>query len=311
MSIPRAVDTAPPNDEMLVMDVVDTLRHGIGVPIDVTAAANREVVLAQLRAIYARQGIAMPDATLVAGLAAMADGRFTYPAPRDRLLNGLAQLYVARGAWGPPVFSIGLALAVGLGGYFFGYRPYRASQAAQAQMELTQVLPAQMDSLYQVIFNETKIQSAASDADELRNRGKEAAQKGDRQGAERAVADLTALRQKLEQAYTLRVVDRDGVKPGFWTFPPSNSEATNYYIVVEAVDGDGRVLSVPVTSEVSGETDVVTQWGLRVPQSLYEAVMADKQDNGVIDHGLVGFKQDGFTDVDYVVPVLGGAVTRW
>ena len=25
----------------------------------------------------------------------------------------------------------------------------------------------------------------------------------------------------------------------------------------------------------------------------------------------VGFKQDGFIDVDYVIPVLGGAVTQW
>ncbi len=168
-----------------------------------------------------------------------------------------------------------------------------------------------MDALYQVIFNETKVQSAATTADDLRNRGKDAAKMGDRAAAERAVADLTALRQKLEQAYTLRVVDRDGVRPGFWTFPPNNSEATNYYIVVEAVDADGKPLSLPITSESTGVTQTVTQWGLRVPQPLYEAVMADKQDNGVIDHGLVGFKQDGFVDIDYVVPVLGGAVTQW
>ena len=122
---------------------------------------------------------------------------------------------------------------------------------------------------------------------------------------------MTALRDRLQQVYTLRVVDKPGVKPGFWTFPPNNSEATNYYVVVEALDPAGNALSLPITSEDTGSTQSVSRWGVRVPQSVYEAVIADQQDDGTIQHSLVGFKQDGFPDVDYVVPVLGGAVTQW
>ena len=50
---------------------------------------------------------------------------------------------------------------------------------------------------------------------------------------------------------------------------------------------------------------------MRVPEEVYRAVEADKQDDGIIQRNVVGLKQYGFLDVDYPVPVLGGAVTRW
>jgi hypothetical protein len=309
MNMPTAADAAPFDADMLVMDVADTLRHGIDVPISLDAAADA-ALLQRLHALYSNQGIEVSDIVLAAGVAAMADGRFAYAPPQG--LNGeLARLYVRRGKWGPPIIAVLLMLAIGLGGYFFGYRPYIAAQAEQARLELTQGLPATMDALYQQIFDDTKVQTAADDAAQLRDRGEHAAQLGDRAAAEQAIADLTALRDRLQQVYTLRVVDKDGVKPGFWTFPPNNSEATNYYIVVEAVDGSGNTLSLPVTSEDTGTSQTVERWGLRVPETVYDSVMADKQDDGTIQHNLVGFKQDGFPDVNYAIPVLGGAVTQW
>ena len=301
--------TAAPLDELtLTADVADTLRHGIGVPVDPAAPPGPEAIEA-LRALYARIGIEADEAVLREGFAAFADGRFGHtPARGPQAL--LARLYVARGKWAPAVFAVLLALAVGLGGYYLFYRPYRDAQMAAAQRELTEILPARMDALYQQIFNETKVQSAADDAAQLRDRGKSAAAHGDRTAAEQAVTDLTALRDTLGLAYTIEVDDRDG-KPGFWTFPPNNSEATNYYIVVDAVDPQGKPLSLPITSEDTGRTSTVTHWGLRVPQAVYDAVMADKADDGVVERKLVGIKQDGFVDVDYAIPVLGGALTQW
>ena len=130
-------------------------------------------------------------------------------------------------------------------------------------------------------------------------------------GAERAVADLTALRDQLRLDYTLRVVNRAGVQSGFWTIPDVNTEATNYYIVVEALDADGQALNLPILNEENGETEVVNTWGLRVPESVYDAVAADKQDDGIIQLNQVGRKSYGFLEVEYSLPVLGGAVTQW
>jgi hypothetical protein len=142
-------------------------------------------------------------------------------------------------------------------------------------------------------------------------RGKSAAAEGNRAAATKAVADLTALRDQLRQEYALRVVNRPDVKSGFWTFPEINTEATNYYLVVEALDADGNALSLPILNEENGQTETVKTWGLRVPETVYNSVAEDKQDDGIIQRNVVGRKQFGFLDVDYVVPVLGGAVTKW
>src|SRR5690606_36118831 len=130
-------------------------------------------------------------------------------------------------------------------------------------------------------------------------------------GAEDAVARLTALRDQLRLEYALRVVNREGVQSAFWTFPEVNTDATNYYIVVEAIDPDGRALSLPILNEENGQTETVAIWGLRVPEGVYDAVAADKQDDGIIQANLVGRKSDGFLEVQYAMPVLGGAVTQW
>ena len=68
---------------------------------------------------------------------------------------------------------------------------------------------------------------------------------------------------------------------------------------------------LPVTSEETGETATVSSWGVRVPEAVYRSIENDKRDDGIIQRNIVGIKQYGFLDVDYTVPVLGGAVTRW
>jgi hypothetical protein len=210
-----------------------------------------------------------------------------------------------------PLMVVAAILVIALGGYYGVYQPWQAWRGEQARVELEQGLPAQMDALYQTIYEETKVQQAVTQAEELRTRGKAAAAEGNRTGAEAAITSLRALRDTLRQEYQLRVVNREGVKSGFWTFPEINTAATNYYIAVEALDSDGKALSVPVLNEETGKTETVSMWGVRVSESVYKGVEADKRDDGIIQRNLVGRKDYGFLDVTYAMPVLGGAVTRW
>jgi hypothetical protein len=301
MSATAAPSAAPLTDMMLVMDVADTIRHDPGLAADVVA----------LRGIYARLGIGITDEIVVEGIAAYHGDRFAYVPPKAGLGTALAGLYVHRRSWLPAATAIGLILVIGLGGYFLVYRPLRHSQVQQARLELAQTLPNEMDSLYETIHEETKVQQAETEAVAIRDRGKTAAQKGDRAGAEAAVADLIGIRDTIRQDYQLDVVDRPGVKWGFWTFPEDNTEATNYYLVVEAIGQDNAPLTLPIHDEQTGKTDNVAMWGLRVPEEVYRAVEADKTDDGKIQRPVMGVKQFGFLEPDYVVQVLGGTVTRW
>ncbi len=312
MSDVTAKPAAPLDEVMLAMDVVDTLRHRQDlVTRELDGAAREKQLIERLRNIYHQQGIEVPDHILREGVSALAESRFTYTPPAPGLATSLARLYVSRKRWGRPVMAALVALAVLGIGYFGVWQPYQRGQAEQARIELSQTLPAQMDALYQTIYEETKVQQAVVQADGLIARGKAMAAEGDRAGAEDAIARLTALRDQLRQQYTLRVVNREGVQSGFWTFPEINTDATNYYIVVEALDPDGNALALPILNEENGQTETVSMWGVRVPESIYNAVAADKQDDGIIQGNMVGRKSDGFLDVEYLMPVMGGAVTQW
>jgi len=303
---------APLDEVMLAMDVVDTLRNRQDLVARELGGEKREArLIERLSAIYKDQGIEVPERILKEGVAALEKDRFVYKPPEPGLKRTLARLYVSRAGWGKRVSAIGVALIVVLSAYFFAYLPYRANQLATAQIELSETLPARMQALYDTIFQETKVQSAVVEAKALLETGKTAASEGNREAAQDAINRLSDIRDKLRLSYSLRVVNRQGVKSGFWTFPEVNQNATNYYIVVEAIDRDGRALSLPIPNEETGEVERVALWGLRVPRSVYNSISKDKLDDGIIQRNVVGQKQTGYLEPGFTVPVLGGTVTRW
>lgn len=311
-SMTAEAQKAPLDDVMLAMDVVDTLRHEDKLVAREMSATDREAQLIdRLRKIYHDQGIEVPDRILKEGVKALDESRFTYTPPADTIQTRLARLYVRRGRWGRPV-AIGLAVIVlVLGGYFLAYRPYQASVAEAARVELAETMPAQMDALYRQIFNETKVQSASDDAAELVSRGKAAAERGDREEATGIIAQLETIRDTLLAEYSIRIVNRPGESTGVWRFPEANTDATNYYLVVEAIGPDGDLVSLPITNEETGLTEEVSTWGIRVPDVTYEAVRVDRQDDGIIQRNILGIKQYGFLETDFTMPVLEGAITQW
>jgi Family of unknown function (DUF6384) len=297
----------PLNDDMLAMDVADTLRHNR----ELRDAAADQQTLERLRDIYRLQGIEVSYDVLREGAAALGESRFAYVPPRPGLAVGLARLYVARKRWLPATLSILLVLALAAGGYFFVYQPYQAAQAEAARIELAVTLPAEMDGLYQTIYEETKVQSAVNLAESLRKSGKQAAADDDRLGAENAIAGLTEVRDTLRLQYQLRMMPRPGEKPGFWRFPRENSAAANYYVIVQAIDPQGNALSFPVLNEEDGRLETVSRWGLRVPEALYRAVEADYNDDGVLQRSLIGQKDFGYLEIYFPTRPLGGTLTRW
>lgn len=288
------------------MDVADALKRDPGL-----ASKDDSDRAAALRDYYRSFGLGISDKVIADGLAASNDGRYRHIDPPGGVGAVLARLYISRRAWAPPTVAIVVALTVVFGGYFLAYQPYRLAQLQQAQVELTQTMPATMDALFHTIHEETKVTQAENDAAAAVARGRDAVSRADRAGAKQAIADLTAIRDTLRAEYQLKIVDQGGSKWGFWTFPQSNTEATNYYLVVQAIGDDGAALTLPIRSEDTGKTEQVSVWAERVPEDVYRAVESDKNDDGTIEHTLLGVKEFGFLTPTYVVPTLGGQVTRW
>ncbi len=134
---------------------------------------------------------------------------------------------------------------------------------------------------------------------------------GDLAAARGAVASLQQMVDTVAASYQIRIVSRPNVRSGVWRVPDSNRNARNYYIVVEAIDSGGRVLSLPITSEETEQTETVKMWGLRVSDNIFEQVKRDKLDDGIIQNNIFGRKQAGRLDPEYRFNVIGGAITRW
>lgn len=303
----------PLDDVMLAMDVVDTLRHRQDFVLrELDEGSRQKQLINKLRDIYHQQGIEVSDQVLEQGVAALKESRFTYTPSGKGLRRSIAQLYVSRKKWGRWVTGLGLAFIIAITGFTFVYQPIVAANQEAARVELAEEIPAQMRAARTAIFNEAKVQSPIEQADLLLERGLQAAAEGNRPRATAALGLLTTMRDTIRQDYVLRVVNRENEQSGFWTFPEINTEATNYYVVVEAITTeDSAVLSLPIENEETGATETVSKWGLRVPEGVYNAVASDKRDDGIIQRNILGRKNFGYLDIDYVVPVLGGAVTQW
>jgi len=129
--------------------------------------------------------------------------------------------------------------------------------------------------------------------------------------SEPKTAPAITIDDQLQLSYELTIVDSEGQQSGFWTLPENNTAAENFYIVVEAIGADGESVYVPITNEETGDNELVNKWGQLVPEATYRSVESDKNDDGKIQNNLVGVKESGSMTVDYLMPVLGGVLTRW
>jgi hypothetical protein len=55
----------------------------------------------------------------------------------------------------------------------------------------------------------------------------------------------------------------------------------------------------------------LSEWGLRVEPQVYEQVRQDKQQDGIVNQKVVGFKKRGYLTPDYTVATTGDTITEW
>jgi Family of unknown function (DUF6384) len=322
-------DQAPPTGQqkarqsldevMLAMDVVDTLRHQENLVSRELGEEERDAqLLKQLREIYRGQGIAVPDRVLLEGVQALKEQRFVYTPPSPSFARTIARAWVNRSRIGRRLLSLFALLALGWGAYHFGViepaRQRAAQEQAQAErnrIELAERLPAALEQGHEDVLREAQAPAARERAGRLLADGKAALARGDAEGARHTVNDLQVLRAQLRREYSLRIVSRPGEASGVWRVPQRNPASRNYYLIVEPVTPDGRILSLPVTSEEDGRTVTSSKWGVRVSEATAMQVQRDKNDDGIVQRNRLGEKRRGQLDVDYLMPVLGGEITQW
>ena len=314
MSQTAAVTSQPQklDDIMIAMDVVDTLRHREDL---VTRELNEEgregELIARLRQIYRDQGIEVSDSVLAEGVKALKDSRFVYTPPPPGWKRTWLTWWVGRATYGKRLAIATAALATLLIGYHVLIaRPARLAEE-RARVEITETLPKRIRQAYADVMAVSAHEAAKERAAALLTDGERAIRSGDRTAMVKISAELAALRDDITREYTLTIVSRAGESTGVWRRPPHGGQARNYYLIVEPITPDGRKLSLPIRNEETGMTEIVSKFGVRVPEATFDAVARDKRDDGIIQKNRFGVKRRGVLAVDYQMPFEGGFITKW
>ncbi|MBI1211839.1 MAG: hypothetical protein GC190_10285 [Alphaproteobacteria bacterium] len=313
-----AVTAAPPppapqklDELMLAMDVVDTIRHReLLVERELQQGARDDELRNRLREIYKGQGIDVPDSVIDEGIKALKDSRFVYVPPKPGVAVTLATMWVNRAHILWTLFSVVL-FVVGLrvGYYLLVERPPIVA-AETARIELSETLPKALDTSYANVLRDAKVDEARTQAAALLANGKAAIARRDADEARGQVTALDALDAKLLQTYELRIVSRPDEDTGIIR-SPSDSDAENYYLIVEAIGADGRAMNMDIANEENERTYRRSMWGVRVSEEVFDRVRNDKNDDGIVENNILGQKLRGELQVRYNMPVLGGTITRW
>ena len=299
------------DDVMLAMDIVDTLRHRELILEKELSGAERKVELVKrLKEIYSAQGIEVSDRILEDGVKALEEQRFIYEPPKDGLSVRLAKVYIARDRWLKPfAFVAGLALFA-TAAYEFGFDNPREAQARKAQVELTLELPAELAAARDAALKLAENDAARSRIEASFDDGVAAAKDGRADAARAAISDLSFLASILKEGFIIRVVSRPGEYSSVFRIPDNAPNARNYYLIVEAVDSRGRARPLEIESEEDQQTARVEKWGVRVSESTFNAVAADKADDQIIQHADIGEKPRGALTPVYQIDA-GGAILEW
>ncbi len=296
---PRKLD-----DVLLAMDVVDTLRHRVRVvDAELNAEKREQQLIERLKEIYGAQGISVPDRILKDGVKALEDQRFVYKPPRDTFSVRLAKLYVSRKRWLPAAATFaGLAVALAVGWQVFWAMPQAAEWRAMPS-QISELL-AEGQALAVDPAVDAQLASVAAE-------GQRAVANDDRSAARTQVETLHSLNERLASEYDVRIVSRPGEDTGFIRVPDDNPAGQNFYIVVEAVAPGGRVLTLPITSEETQETERVSIWAQRVSEETFDRIANDKRGDQIIQNDILGRKARGILEPVFDAPVPGGAITEW
>jgi len=302
---------APLDDLMMVMDVVDTLRHEESQVARELKADDRDAAMVdRLRQIYASQGIEVPDHILKAGVEDLKRDRFVYSPPKTGFQRTLAMVYISRGTWSKWLAGACAVLLVAVvAWYFFIVMPkQRAEAELTARLE---ALPAAYTELVGRIDTLTEDTGVEATAETLAEDGLLALQDGKNEAAFKAEQDLRDLAARLQQVFEVQIVSREGEPTGLTRIPEANPNTENFYIVVEAIDPDGNVVEQSIQSEESGTAERVSKWGQRVSENIYDAVRRDKLEDGIVQKGVLGQKRRGELDINWNSGVEDGAITKW
>lgn len=295
---------APLEDLMAAMDVVDTLRHQQGIAErELGAQARREQLLERLRELYHAQGISVPEHVLQEGIDALEQERFQYTPVAKSWRTKIAAIWVRRGRWGKPVGFLAVIASL-----FYGYY-FVADVLPEKRLRID--LPQQIERSLATIEQTAKYPDLVAVAQQNAQSARLAIDNEQYSEAQEIADSMVSVADLINQEYSIRVISRPNQRSGVWRVPPNNPNGRNYYLIVEALDKNNKVLELDILNQENNKRERLKQWGLRVNEQTFNQIAADKKDDGIIQNNQVGKKEVGFLQPRFSIPTTGATITKW
>lgn len=272
----------------------------------------------RLRATADEMGDPVTDAEIDAAIARYFAQLYQFREPPPSLQRTLAHLYVRRGkiAAGALVVLVLWLLVWWL--FFAAAGPWspaaRRARVAERQATLEADAQRRLDVVWKrftdllgTVLALAREDGARTEAQALRAEAEAARATGSAAAVEAVRSRLETLHGALAEAYEVRVVSRPNERSGVDAYYEDDAgrRLSGYYLVVEAVTPDGKVLTRRVRDSETDQVVQVRKWGEQVPQSVYDRIAADKRGDGVVDENLFARKLRGHLDEEVVM--RGGA----
>lgn len=289
---------APLEELMVAMDVVDTLRHDQSIAErELDGESRRERLLERLRGMYSAQGIDVPDHVLQEGIDALEQERFKYQPIASSWRTKLAHLWVGRGRWGKPLGFLAVVASAFWGVYFV--------TDVLPEWNLRAELPKQLSEIKDIAKNPEIIARAESYV----RSANQALEDQNLPEAQSILKSMQSVSKQLQSDYSIRVVS--GERSAVYRIPPNNPNGRNYYLIVEAVDKNNKVLELPINNQENNTMTFKKSWGLRVSEETFLKMKVDKEDDGIIQDNTVGEKAIGYLEPQFTIPTTGATITEW
>jgi hypothetical protein len=295
-----------------VMDVARTLRKERSVA---ERELNREETIAMLR-LKLREaadlaGDPVTDAEIEVAIKHYFANLHEFDPPEPGMETFLAGVYVRRYEIVGWTMAIAAAALLTWGWWFSGMMPGERREELRSQQVYSQVeeVTSSIEALSTNPETTTAAESARTEAATYRDRH-------DVSALEQLRDRLLNQESVLKDEYRLMIVT-DGLS-GIDRYSDDTGGLSGYYLIVEAVDADGRIVPMKVLDAETGEYKQATTWAEQVPKEVYEQMKADKEADGIVDVREFAVKRKGETDVEVKLPGAAGAklergrqITTW
>jgi len=184
-------------------------------------------------------------------------------------------------------------------------------EAKQTETLLTKTLPDQIQAARDKAYNLASTPELKNQAEDIYESGVLDIQDRNIEAAQVKISELEKLGRNLSQSYQLRIVSRFNEASGIYLDSKVNSNVRNFYLIVEAVDASGNVLSVDIEDEEYKTVKRVTKYGVRVPKSVFDSVAADKKDDQIIQDDILGEKRRGLLEPKLKFGPATGYIVDW